>query len=260
MILNSIEKSVKNMIFNPLTLIPMLVIVIVSAVSTEFTSFILERPLTELFLYYDTFMTSDFGFIFISRYLFEIIAAIVSGFIVLAITIMGFLAIANYAKKGEIFDAINKGFSNITKAASLAFYGIVVLFLGFVALALLQGVFDFLYSIFPDNINAILALIVFPLILLILFCTYLTKLSFVLPAAIDHNVRDAIKSSWEFTNDKFWNAFVFVLILIIICILIISIINYIGILIELDFIFGLIADLISMTFFGLGISYYYFNK
>lgn len=260
MIISSLEKTTKAIIFNPLILLPMLIAVIVARVSTNLTSFVIERPLAEMLIYYETFMTSDFFFIVLNRYSFEIAIMLISMFIVLFIAVLGFIALVHFAKGEGIFDAINKSYSNFGKSLSLTFFALLVLFLSFISLAIIQLIFNFLYSILPESINGILAIVILPIILLVIFSIYLTKLGFILPAIDGNNIREAVKASWEFTNDKFINAFLYMIIVLIISAIIIIVLTTIGVLLDMSFIFELISDIIGMTFFGLSISYYYFNK
>jgi hypothetical protein len=260
MIIRALEKTTKAIIFNPLTLLPMLIAVIIAKVSTNLTSFIFERPISEMLLYYETVMSSDFISIFLARYPIEILVMFLSIFIVLLVIVLGLVSLVNYAKGKSIVDSINDSFINFKKAFFLTFFGIIILFLSLISFVIIQSIFNFIYNIFPADINNILSLFILPLIMFIIFVIYLTKLSFVLPASQDNNIREAIKSSWEFTDNKFVNAFAYLLIVMIIIGILTIIITNMGIFLELNFIFEAIADIIGMTFFGLSISYYYFNK
>lgn len=247
------------MLFNPIIFFPMLIATITSLFSMNLTSFVLERPLSEMIYYLDTFMTNDFLLLFLNKYLFEIFIMLASGFIVLAVSIIAFITLANYAKTNNLTLAINTSIENIGQSISLTFFIFIISTLVTILFSLFITIMDLIYEVLPDQIISVLALIIIPIMLIILFTMFLTKLFFVIPATIDNNIKNAIKKSWDFTTDKFWKSFVFILVLLLIGFFIITIFTNLGLFFELSFITAPIGEIITMTFIGLALSYYYFN-
>jgi hypothetical protein len=260
MFLASLEKTLKSIIFNPLVVLPMLLASIFSYLSMEFTGFVLERPITDMVLYYDSFTSSDLLGIILHRYMPEILIMVFSGLLVLFVTIVCALAVTNFALGIKIGESINKAVLDLKKSLSLTFFIAITGFLTLVLFLILNNIFIFIHDLLPQGIDLIFNIVIFPLFLLILLIILITKLGFVFPALLDNNIREAIKKSWEFTNNNFWISFILIIITFIIAILIVSISDYIGVLIELSWLFWILGEAIALTFIVLSISFYYFNN
>jgi hypothetical protein len=259
MFLGSLEKSLREIIFSPQVLFPMLVVVILSAVSDVLTGFVLSRPMEELLLYSESFLGGDFFFMFVTRFWLEVLVMVVSGFVIFVASIVAFIALAEFASGKKVADAIDLAMKQIGKSISLVFFAIILAFLFFVFVVVIDTIFAYIYPLFSDSINSVIAL--FPIIIiLIAFILLMTKLAFVLPAILDKKLKEAIKQSWDFTNNKFWKTFFYIVVVSIISVVIISIFSNLGLLFDLEFILNPIGDIVTLTFFGLAISNFYFNN
>lgn len=259
MFLASLEKSLKAIVLKPAIMFPMLIATLVSIFSMNLTSFVLEKPLSEMLFHLDVIMTSDLIAILISRYWIELIIMIVSGFIVFFVSIVAFISLSKFTKKENVVESINFAVSNVKKAISLTFFIFITSVSLFIIFQLFLFIIDIFYLILPEEINFFIALFVIPVIMGVIIVIFITKLGFTLPALIDNNIRNAIKKSWEFTDKKFWISFVYIIVILLIAIIILSAFTNIGIIFELSLLFSSIGEIISMTFIGLAISYYYFN-
>ncbi len=260
MILKSLESTVKTCIFQPMVYLPMLIVTVISLVLTSFIGSVLERPIAEFMLNYDAFMTSNIIFIFLTRYWLELIIVFISVFVTLFVTIAAFFAIAKFVSGKGVVDAIDFSVKNISKNFYFTVFAFIIGFLALFAFYILDIIFNMIYSVMHSEINSFLSLIIFPLLVIILVVIFVTKLGFILPALLDNKIKDAIKVSWEFTNNKFWSAFLFILIILGLSLLIYLIFSNIGLFFDLILIFDSIASITSMSFFALAISYYFFNK
>jgi hypothetical protein len=198
-------------------------------------------------------------FILITQYSIEIILTILIALIGLTLLIIGIFSITRTAKKESIIDAIDNSIKDWKKAFSLAFYAGVIFFLWIVGMFLVVNIIQLIESIITP-LQGILMLFLFPIILFGGLALILTKTIFVIPAIIEMNLKKAIQESWSFTNKKFWNVFLFIIIIMIIT----SIIGFIGIIltqiigVEFEMVITYAADIISSTFFVLAIAYYYY--
>lgn len=260
MILKSLESTIKACIFQPMVYLPMLIVTVISLVLTSFIGSVMERPIAEFMLNYDAFMTSNIVFIFLTRYWLELIIVFISIFVTLFVTIVAFFAIAKFVSGKGIIDSIDFSVKNFGKNFYFTIFAFVVGFLALFAFYVLDIIFNVIYSVMPSEVNSLLSLIIFPLLVIVLVVIFITKLGFVLPALLDNKIKDAIKVSWEFTNDKFWSAFLFIIITLGLSLLIYLIFSNIGLFFDLILIFDSIGNIISMSFFALAISYYFFNK
>ncbi len=260
MFLKSLEKALKGIIFSPQTLIPLLVVVLVSFVSVQLTSWVLERPLTDIFLYYETMGQNNLLYLFLTQYPFEIATMIITGIIILFVTVVALMSLAHFASGKKFIKAVNDAVMEWKKSLALTIVAIIIGFLLLVAFFVINFIFDLLYSLGIEALNSFLALILMPLIIVIIGIILTIKFAFVLPAMIKEKPKKALQKSWDFTNNKFWLSFVFVLVLGIIVFLLWSVIPYIGFLLGIDIIFDLIGEILAVTFFGLAISYYYIDN
>jgi hypothetical protein len=258
-LLESLKKAFLAIITKPIILFSMLIATLASIISMNITNFVIERPLSEMLYHMDVFMTSDLIAIMLDRYLFELIIMLASGFIVFFISIIAFISLARFAKGESFSDAINNSVLNIKKSLSLTFFIFVCGFVVFIIFQIILFILNIIYSFLPEEINYYIALFIFPILMIILIVTIFTKIVFVVPALIENNIRDAIKKSWEFTNERFWNSFLYIIIVFLIGTIVLSFFNNVGILLNIGTILTPIGEIISMTFIGLALSYYYFN-
>ena len=261
MFLGSIEKAAKSVIFKPTILLPMLVLGVFVLLSELLSNWVLERPIAEIFLYPNSFSATNLLQVMLMRYPLELTTMLISGVIMIFVSVVVFISITKFASGKSVIEAINESVIEAKKSIGLTIFVIVAGFLAIIALFAITWIFEQLLLIFGATvIGDFVGLILYPLVALILVILFLTKLSFILPALVANDVRHAVAKSWEFTNTNFWKSFVFIIINLIIVYIILQIFSFIGLAIgEFDFISSIIGTAIAVTFFILAISYYYFN-
>ena len=261
MFLGSIEKAVKNIIFKPTILLPMIVMGVFVLLAELLSNWVLERPIADMFLYPNAFSATNLLQMMLTRYPLELTTMLISGIIMIFVSVVVFISITKFASGKSVVEAINESVLEAKKSIGLTIFVIVAGFLAIIALFVITWIFEQLLLILGASLlGDFVGLILYPLIALILIILFLTKLSFILPALVADDVRHAVGKSWEFTNTNFWQSFVFIIINLIIVYIILQIFSFIGLAIgDFDFISSIIGTAIAITFFILAISYYYFS-
>jgi hypothetical protein len=259
--LGSFEKAAKNIVFKPAILIPMLVVGLFVLVSEMLTNWVIERPLIDMFLYANEIPTSNLLQVMIANYPLEIVTMIIGGIIMLFVSIVAFLSIAKFASGKGVVESINDCVMEWKKSLALTVFALIAGFVALVLVFIIAWIFESLLLIMGTNmLSEFFGVILFPLIYIVIFIIFITKLSFVLPAMNKDNPRQAVQKSWEFTNEQFGNALAFIIVNVIITYAIILIFSFISFWLEdVDFIIKIIGEAIAVTFFILAISYYYFK-
>jgi len=260
MIVSSLKQTLTKILFNPFTLIPVILVVIFNNFSGSIITSIIERPLIDFILYYETYSESNLLFIVLTQYPVEILLLLGIGALNLVISSIALMALARIAKGDGIIDAINDSVLDWKKALALAFFIFIAIFLGIVSFFLLGSIFNFIADLIPQ-IGAILLLIVFPLVITILGLLIAVKTLFIIPALIKDNLKKAIQKSWKFTDNKYWTTFVYLLAIAIVVYIVAFITQNASLMLgeEYELIIFSIGDVIATTFFGLAVSYYYYN-
>ena len=261
MFLGSIEKAVKNIIFKPTILLPMIVMGVFVLLAELLSNWVLQRPIADMFLYPNAFSATNLLQMMLTRYPLELTTMLISGIIMIFVSVVVFISITKFASGKSVVEAINESVLEAKKSIGLTIFVIVAGFLAIIALFVITWIFEQLLLILGASLlGDFVGLILYPLIALILIILFLTKLSFILPALVADDVRHAVGKSWEFTNTNFWQSFVFIIINLIIVYIILQIFSFIGLAIgDFDFISSIIGTAIAITFFILAISYYYFS-
>jgi hypothetical protein len=259
--LGSIEKAVKNIIFKPTILLPMIVMGVFVLLAELLSNWVLQRPIADMFLYPNAFSATNLLQMMLTRYPLELTTMLISGVIMIFVSVVVFISITKFASGKSVIEAINESVIEAKKSIGLTIFVIVAGFLAIIALFAITWIFEQLLLILGTSlIGDFVGLILYPIVALILIILFLTKLSFILPALVADDVRHAVQKSWEFTNTNFWQSFVFIIINLIIVYIILQIFSFIGLAIgDFDFISSIIGTAIAITFFILAISYYYFS-
>ncbi|MBT4192332.1 MAG: hypothetical protein HOE11_03410 [Candidatus Diapherotrites archaeon] len=259
--MGSIEKAVKNIIFKPTILLPMIVMGVFVLLAELLSNWVLQRPIADMFLYPNAFSATNLLQMMLTRYPLELTTMLISGVIMIFVSVVVFISITKFASGKSVIEAINESVIEAKKSIGLTIFVIVAGFLAIIALFAITWIFEQLLLILGTSlIGDFVGLILYPIVALILIILFLTKLSFILPALVADDVRHAVQKSWEFTNTNFWQSFVFIIINLIIVYIILQIFSFIGLAIgDFDFISSIIGTAIAITFFILAISYYYFS-
>jgi membrane-anchored glycerophosphoryl diester phosphodiesterase (GDPDase) len=262
MILGGLTESAKTIAFKPYVLIPMLIVVIVQYLMTEATTGLISGYVSDLILYGEALSQIDPVLFILGNYPLEIILLIISGIIMLFVTIIAFVSISKISNDTGFISAINSSVMEWKRNLGLVIFGLLVTVLFFAIFFGILYVLDFIDTITGGVFGALIYFIIVVALIVVLATIFTVKLAFTLPAfAQGEKVRDAIQRSWEMTNDSFWNALIFVLILVIITVAIYLLFLFLSInILELEIILLSLGEIISMTFFILGISHYYYKR
>lgn len=259
MIFKALNETLGKIVFNPLTLLPLTALTIFGIFISDFIFGINDRLITDIILNYEVFEESNILFILITQYPIELILTLLTGLVGLTLVLIAVFSIIRTAKKESIIDAIDNSIKDWKKAITLAFYTGITLFLWTIGMFILINLFQLIESLITP-LKGILILFIFPIILFGSMALILTKTIFVLPAIIDMNLKKAIQESWNFTNKKFWNAFLFIIILMIIS----AALGFLGVIItqivgaDFELVINYGIEIVSSTFFILAIAYYYY--
>jgi len=262
MIFKALTKSTKTLILRPYILLPMLIVSIISYLLIEATAGLFERYFTDLLLYGDVISEFDPIIFIISNYPVELILLLISGIVMLFATVSAIIMIAKFCDEKGFVESINSTVMEWKRNLGLVIFGVIVLFLFFVILFAISGIFDWINNITAGFFGPIIYYIIIPIILLFLVLLFAIKLAFVIPIfAQGEKIKEAIQKSWEATNKTSLNVLVYVLILIVITFLIYQLFMFLSLnIIELEIVLLSAGEIISTTFFVLGISYYYYLR
>ena len=252
MVFGSVGKAFSDMIKKPVVLLPMLIVTLAANILIFFTSWVLERPLTDIFLYYDSFAGADLLQVAIMNYPLEIATMILTGIVVAVITVVALLSIARVAKGAGFMEAVNDSIREWKKSLALVIFLLVV---GIILFAVVNVVG---YASALNEWLGLIAIIIFGIILLIAA----VKLIFFIPALVKENPKEALKLSWEFTNDKFWKSLLLIIIILIVFFVVKYLLGELSALTDFvaDDILMILSDTITMTFAGLAVSHYFYSK
>lgn len=258
MILKSIEKSAKEIIFNPLILLPFLLIGIFGIFLDNFIGIILERPLIDLFFYGNTIVQENFGFILLTQYPIEIISLIIIGMIMVALSIVAWTILSRVSNEKDFLDAVNESVLDIRNAfvTSINLYIIGFVFLFIIFLITFIGA---LTNILGELVYVFVNGIIIPLIFIIAFIFLAAKFVFIFATITETKGKEVFEKSVEFSNGKTLSISILLILTFIIALIILSIFNYLStLLLDFDIIILLIGETIAHSFIALTFSYYYF--
>ncbi|MEK6958733.1 MAG: hypothetical protein AABW59_01670 [archaeon] len=250
MIVKSIFSAIKDTFLRPLNLIPMLIVALASLTLGNLTSWALEKPLSDMILYPEVFMTSDLYVIAFNNYLPEMLVLFATGVVVTVLSVISMLTLARISKGDSLMEAINDSTSELTKSTALVVIITVASIILFAVLGAIASLTDINF-----NLAFILGAIYLILILIVL-----AKVAYTIPALVKaKNVKIAIQDSWEFTNDKFLSSFAFLVVIIIVIMLISALLGQVDLFTGEDFFLPIFIanQTISGTFLALALGHYY---
>jgi hypothetical protein len=262
MIFKALEKSAKEIIFKPYILLPMLIVAIVSFLSNQLNGILFQRILSDIVLHGDVMSELDPIILLLTNYPTELVIMIISGIVVLFVTIIAMVSIAKFANGKSIVESINDSVLSWKENLGLTIFilAMVVLLFGIWggAILLANGI-DFILG---GILSEVIYFVIVPIVSVALVIIFAVKLSFVIPSfAEGSKIREAIEESWEFTYKKFWSTFAFIVILLIIVFLVAWIFDILAVnILELELPIVILGEMIYSTFFVVGISNYFYSK
>jgi len=249
MIFSSIGRALKDTVTRPYLLLPFAVVTIISALVWNLILGVYDKAMSDILLYSTQLTEMNLFAVVAANYLPDLLMVVGAGLLMIFLGLIAALSLARVVEGEKFVKAINDSMNNWGRALALT----AVAFLFIVIFAAAMICIDAL-----SNLSAELAWVLLAILGIIMFIAWI-KLGFAIPAAVKSKPKEALANSWEFTNDKFWKTFVFVIIAIIVTGIISLIFQGITILTDPDYEWWLmeIAGMISSTFFILAMAHYY---
>jgi hypothetical protein len=258
MILNSIEKAAKSVIFNPFTLIPFFIISMLSVFVGNYINIVLEEFLLDFFFFGTEIVNSNFGFILLTQYPIEILTILIAGVIMVALSIVAFASLSRYASGTSLVEAVNESVLDFKNALITSINLYIISFIA-VALIFLITIIGSFTIIFGELFASFINLYIVPLVILVLIIFLSVKLIFIFATITEEKGKNVFVKSVEFSNDKTLSIIGLIILVGIIYLIISGIFVYISsILIDFELIISIISETITNTFLALSIAYYYF--
>jgi len=253
MILSNLFASLLQLIFKPKIWFPLIGMLIISTATTAAMSILLQGLILDVTIYSNILELQPVFSVFLTQYFLEIIFAIILAFLMTVLGVISFMSTSRIAQGEKLVKAINKSMNEYQKAFGIAliFWGtfIFVIFLGMI-LSIIAG------------FNELIAIALLT-ILLIVFTVVFVKVVFALPALNKNELKEAIKSSWKFTNNKFWNSIIYLLLIGVILVILGSIFYQIELLLEgnvIELIVLALFETFPSLFFISAITNYFYSK
>ena len=253
MIFRALKESTKTLILRPYILLPMLIVSIISYLFIEATTGLFERYFTDLLLYGDIISEFDPIIFIISNYPIELILLLISGIIMIFVSVLAIIMIAKFCNGKGFVESINSTVMEWTRSLGLVIFGAIIFFLLFAVLFAVTGILDWLNNITAGTLGPLIYYIILPIVLLFLVLLFAVKLAFIIPIFADgEKIRESIQKSWGTTDKTSLNVLAFILILVIITFLISQLFLFLSLnIIELEIVLLSAGEIISTTFFVL---------
>jgi len=252
MIISNIITTFIQVIFRPQIILPILAFLIAGEALLTVTGVMIDKTVMDFYLYEGTLPSENLVGYFLFTYPLEFISMIVLATIMMIISTMAMICVTKMAKGESLIDSINESVLEVKKST-----GIAVLFWSGLVIA------AFAWSLISSvaSLNSALGTFL-GLIFLLLLGFILIKLVFVFPALAENDLKKAFKKSWEFTENKFWKALLFIIIALFISASIANLLAYAGFLMgELpEMVFTIIAQAFNVCFFTAAITNYFYSK
>lgn len=259
MILNAIEKSLKQMIFNPVVLLPALILSILVFVLENYIGFVLERALADIFLFGEELIGENFLFLLFTMYPFEIVILIFMGFVMITFTTITWSIYSRVSNSKKFIEAVNESILDYKKAISVSIFFYLAGFVFFALLIILTIIVNTFGIFLGEMIFGFISIVIMPLLLLVLMLLFLTKVIFIFCTIIESNGKEIIQKSFDFSNKKIVSSIFIVFLTFFSYYLITVVFSYIGLyFIDAELVFEVIGQTIGFSFLALTISHFYF--
>ncbi|MGI6589608.1 MAG: glycerophosphoryl diester phosphodiesterase membrane domain-containing protein [Candidatus Iainarchaeum sp.] len=253
MIFSNLFASLMQLVFKPKIWIPLLGMLIISTATTLAMSFVLQGLILDVTIYSSVLEAQPVFSVLLTQYFFEILLVLVLTFFMSVLGVISFMSTSRIAQGESLVKAINKSMNEYQKAL-----GIALVFWGVFILMIFLGTILSLVA----RVNEIIAIALVG-ILFVVLVVVLVKTVFTLPALNKNELRNAIKSSWTFTNNKFWKSTGYLLLVGIILIIFGSIFYQIELIIQghvIELIVLALFETFPSLFFISAITNYFYSK
>ena len=124
MIFRALKESTKTLILKPYILLPMLIVSIISYLVIEATSGLFERYFTDLLLYGEVISEFDPLFFIISNYPIELILLLISGIIMIFVSVSAIVMIAKFCNGKGFVESINLAVMEWKRNIGIVIFGV----------------------------------------------------------------------------------------------------------------------------------------
>ncbi len=252
MVLKDIFVSFIEVITKPWILIPMILVMVISAALSTISTWLLERPFLDFILYFDTIPGDNLLGTLLFNYPLELVGLAIIGIIMSTIGVIGIMSIVRMVQKEGFVDAINESTKEWVK-------GLAISIIFWIACLIVAAVY--VVATLALDINSILGGIIIAIFFIILFII-LIKVVFTFPAMMEKDAKKSIQESWKFTNKRFWGTLALVIISALISFVIAAIISMIGLTLGgyFEIPLDIIAESFASTYFIAVITNYFYSK
>lgn len=259
MILRAIEKSLKQIIFNPIILLPAFILSVLVLLLEGFVGQVLEFVFSDIFLFGEELLSENIIFLMITNYYFELIAIILMSFLMMVFTILIWSIYSRISDSKGFIESINESILDIKKVITTSFVLYIISFVFFIGLILFTFILALISDFFPQIISSFLNIIIIPLIIFGMVLFFLVKIIFAFSTITKFKGKEIIQKSFEFSNNKMLSTTTIVFISFFAYFLISITFNYLGVIfLEFELIFEILGQTIGFSFLALTISYFYF--
>jgi hypothetical protein len=246
-----------EVVFKPYYLLPIIGTIIISAALMALCGGILEKPTTDLVLYFDQIPQDNMLGLILFNYPIEFLGLVVLSVLMSIISLIGMISVSRMTKKNGLVNSINESIKDWKKALGTVVIVWVVAILFFIIGTLVNGL---------SVVNDFLAAIVF-IAVAIIGIALLIKAIFVLPAITEtETTKEAIALGFEFTDRigiiKFLALLVFLALAIIVSLIGSVLILQVGIILgsTFDILFQILAEAFATTYFVSAVTNYFYTK
>ena len=249
--------SLAEIVFKPYYLLPIIGVIIISTVLMALFGGILERPVTDLVLYFDEIPQDNLLGILLFSYPIEILEMLILSLFMSIVSLIGMISVSRMAKGEGLVNSVNQSISEWRKALGVVVIVWVVAIIFFAVASLITSV---------EAINGLIMIILY-LALFVIASALLIKAIFVLPALTEEKeTKKAIALGFDFTNRvgiiKFLSIIVFLGLAIAIALIGWILIYQVGIILGVAFEFPamVIGEAFGTAFFVTAITNYFYSK
>ncbi len=201
--------TLAEVLFKPYYLLPVIGVIIISAVLMALAGGILERPVTDLVLYFDQIPQDNILGMILFNYPIEFFSMIIISLFMSIVSLIGMVSVSRMAKGDKFIDSINQTLLDWKQIIGVIVIVWVIAALFFIAGNLINML---------GAINEIIMLLLF-IALSIIAVSVLIKAIFIIPALTEEKeTKKAIALGFDFTNRigvvRFLSLLVFLLIAI----------------------------------------------
>lgn len=252
MLFSNLFTTLLQILTKPKFFAPMIIVLLASGAITLLSGWTLERPTIDLVLYYDSIPQDNLLGVMLSNYPLEIATLLFFGLLMTFISAIGMFAIVRLTRGESFTDAVNDSVADWKKAAA------ITIILSLVSL-IIGGLFSAALAL--TALSDILSQIIILILSIILF-VIIIKVSFVIPALTEKEIKKAVQESWKFTDKRFWKTTILVVLSALIAFAGVLLITQLGIVLGevFEIPLAILGEAFGTTYFIASITNYFYHK